>query len=118
LFNLENIFDFSSMCVCVCVWFRRWADSVKVGVVKNSGGPGAKRGVVIVSAFQTDFFVCGIAAFNDYLVILAFVQVFFLFYFFIVLIFRILLTKQIHSLSFSHPPLRGCNMSANPFHFQ
>lgn len=56
-----------------------WADSIKVGVVRSTGGPGSKRGVVIVSAFQTDFFMCGIAAFNDYLVVLAYVQVCLLF---------------------------------------
>jgi hypothetical protein len=56
-----------------------WADCIKIAVVKTRGwdgtkgtlGPGAKY-VEILSAFQTDYYVSGLAPYGDALVVLAY----------------------------------------------
>jgi hypothetical protein len=56
-----------------------WADYIKIAVVKTRGwdgmkgtlGPGAKY-VEILSVFQTDYYVSGLAPYGDALVVLAY----------------------------------------------
>jgi vacuolar protein sorting-associated protein 41 len=53
-----------------------WADSVKIGVIKRRRPqPGrSDRYVEIVAMFQTDYYICGIAPFQEWLVVLAYIE--------------------------------------------
>eukprot|EP00457_Paulinella_chromatophora_P001670 gb/GEZN01001672.1/.p1 GENE.gb/GEZN01001672.1/~~gb/GEZN01001672.1/.p1 ORF type:complete len:883 (-),score=119.02 gb/GEZN01001672.1/:239-2863(-) len=51
-----------------------WGNSVSIGKIvrKGSGSGVSTRNLQIVAMFTTDFFICGIAPFGEYLVILAY----------------------------------------------
>jgi len=54
-----------------------WGDSVKVGqlkLVKGPSGQAAQKQVHIIAVFLTEFYICGLAAYNENLVVLAYFE--------------------------------------------